>query len=186
MFQAQKGDRAESDRVLGSHGRREGYIEKQGDARQLYTAEIRRHGDAEVQAVARLLLDAEEDTLRVTIRARGLEPGECHPQAVHAVSDALPSHPDDRDGSTGGVADRLFEFGPILLLLSPFPDADERGQIACEYLISLREQPEAIRALEPAQERMVVLYGRTVEGLYEPAMPVAWGQLRKRSLVRTG
>jgi hypothetical protein len=49
-----------------------------------------------------------------------------------------------------------------------------------KYVISLADQPDAVRALEPARKRMVVLYGKTVEGLYEPAMPVAWGQLHKR------
>lgn len=180
MVHIQKQNRAETNRVVGSRGQRGGHIDNQGCARQLYTAELRGTGDTGGEGRARLVLDSEGGTLTVTIRASGLEPGECHPQAIHAIGSTDRSRPHEQPKDSGGVADLLFEFGPILLLLSPFPEADQQGRVHEKYVISLADQPDAVRALEPARKRMVVLYGKTVEGLYEPAMPVAWGQLHKR------
>jgi hypothetical protein len=116
-------------------------------------------------------------TLRVRLRATGLEPRQLHVQHVHRLDDGRPgrcpspSADADRDGRVS-LDEALPAYGPVALKLEPFPRPDRGGGVAFEGEFEL--EPE----IEPLPDRVIVLYGIDVRGVYDPTVPVACGRIR--------
>lgn len=116
-------------------------------------------------------------TVRVHLSAVGLEPRQEHVQHVHRLEGgepgACPGESGDRDGDgTLALDESLPAYGEVAVALEPFPRTGDGGKI--EYGESLALEPE----VEPLSDRVVVLYGLAMDGVYDPTVPVACGRLR--------
>lgn len=155
-----------------------------GYACEILTATLRPLNDSGVSGTARLVL--EPDTLTVTIRATGLEPGRVHAQHIHGRFDAqgrpfdsvAPTAADDtdRDGFIE-VAEGAASYGPVIVPLTAppggaaadFPTAPD-GTITFEQTYDLRSNATFANTfrkadLLPLEFREIVLHGMTVGGI---------------------
>ena len=97
------------------------------DGKLLYSTEFTALNNSGVAGRAVLLLDQNERTLTVNIKASGLEPGQVHPQHIHGFMDDTDAksptiaQDDDGDGFVE-LAEGLATYGPIQLNLTLNPD----------------------------------------------------------------
>lgn len=118
-----------------------------------------------------------DDTVTVSFAVTGLEAGEIHPQHVNRYpSDdrevACPTSEDDTDGDGRiSAAEGTAVYGPIALELLPAPTADAEGTIRFQGRFPI----EASRIYNG----VILINGDTVDGAFDPAIPVACGQLGK-------
>ena len=97
------------------------------DGKLLYSTEFTALNNSGVAGRAVLLLDQNERTLTVDIKASGLEPGQVHPQHIHGFMDDTDAksptiaQDDDGDGFVE-LAEGLATYGPIQLNLTLNPD----------------------------------------------------------------
>ena len=137
----------------------------------------------------------EGNQLTVTVQAEGLEPLMPHPQHIHGFVDmnknsTCPTMAADTNGDgLVGLVEGLPSYGPVLLeLYEPidvFPVASADGTLTFERTFTLGEQEFeeegqliSYKDLKPLQNRAIVLHGMTVNGEYNPVLPVACGQLK--------
>ena len=123
------------------------------------------------------ILSQQGSTLRVRLRARGLEPRQEHVQHIHRLENgepgACPARANDDDGNaTPSLDDGLAAYGPVGLKLDPFPRAGRRGRTSFRGAFALPSD------LEPLSDRVVAVYGRDIDGVYDPTVPVACGRIR--------
>jgi hypothetical protein len=117
-------------------------------------------------------------TLKVEIKATGLEPGKPHPQHIHGkdnpVADATcPGLDADTDGDgLISVGEGVPSYGPIILPLVPFDLVDAGGNLDYEATFTINPG-----ALQPLNKRTIVMHGLTVNGAYIPSLPIACGQI---------
>ncbi|SDY62665.1 hypothetical protein SAMN05661080_04082 [Modestobacter sp. DSM 44400] len=124
--------------------------------------------------------------LRVIIIARGLEPGQPHAQHIHGLdgdTNAVCPSPDAADQIAGlpqeaSDPDRFISleegqpsYGPVLLPLTPFPDAAPVG------IVTYHETFPVSGDLSDLSDEVVVLHGLTLDGGYAASVPVACGQI---------
>jgi hypothetical protein len=116
-------------------------------------------------------------SLRVRLTATGLEPRQLHVQHVHRLENGRPgrcpprSADADRDGRIS-LHESLPAYGPVALKLEPFPRTDGDGRVAFRGDFDLEP------GIEPLTDRVIVVYGMDVRGVYDPTVPVACGRIR--------
>ncbi len=119
-------------------------------------------------------------TLKIKLKANGLEANKLHPQHIHGLSDAsriatCPESSADVDGDgVISVGEGLPFYGPIVLPLNPFDLVGDKGKL--RYKASYTINPASI---QPLQNRTIVLHGMTVNGVYVPSLPIACGQIKR-------
>lgn len=160
---------------------------------RMFTVDINPLNESGVSGTATLILEGNELTVR--IQASGLEAGELHPQHIHgfvednrkATCPTMEAADTDDDGIIS-LAEGLPFYGPILqplyVPIDTYPTAED-GTIDFERTFTLGEvefdeegQVISFRDLMPLQNRVIVLHGMTVDGEYNPFLPVACGQIR--------
>ena len=103
----------------------------------IYVTDFTALNNSGVDGFAVLFLDEQAQTLRVHIRAEGLEPNRVHPQHIHGFPDDRDARSPtiredaDRDGFVE-LAEGLVQYGPVQLNLSLNPEttAQNRGATA--------------------------------------------------------
>lgn len=118
------------------------------------------------------------ETLKVSIKAEGLEVNKPHPQHIHGLTDTSirATCPDiSADVNADGlisVGEGFPFYGPIVLPLNPFDLVKADGTL--RYKASFSINPDSI---QPIGKRTIVLHGMTVNGEYIASLPVACGQI---------
>lgn len=125
----------------------------------------------------RVILSRLGSTLRVQATISGLEPSEEHVQHVHRLrsGDAARCPGDEADEDGDGMVDlheALPTYGPVGLKLEPYPRASRRGEVSYQGTFELPAE------LEPLTDRVIVTYGMDIDGVYDPTLPVACGEIR--------
>jgi len=117
------------------------------------------------------------DQLTVKIKARGYEANKLHVQHLHGFANKQNSvcptiSADTNNDGVVDLAEGLPSYGPIMLNFEPFPTADSNGRVdfSNTYTVNVSD-------LGPLENRVIVLHGATVNGTYEPTLPVACGQI---------
>lgn len=135
--------------------------------------------DSGVSGQAELKVDG--DMLTVKIQATGLEAGQVHPQHIHGFDNPKNSTcpGPERDVNGDGrvdVGEGLPDYGPVILSLVPFNLVDGNGNLDFEETYPI---PAGLEPIDTLQNRAIVLHGLTVDGSYEPSLPVACGQIER-------
>lgn len=158
---------------------------------KMYTADLSMLNESGVSGTAELTLTRNEITVK--IQATGLEPNMLHPQHIHGFlenkrNSTCPSP--SADTNEDGIID-LGEgapfYGPIIqpiyVPIDDYPMA-VNGEIDYERTFTLGEtefeeegEVATYSELRPLQNRAIVLHGMTVDGEYNPFLPVACGQI---------
>ncbi len=130
------------------------------------------------------------NTLRVIIRAKGLEPGQLHPQHIHGLdgsTNAVCPPPDAADNIAGlpeeasdpdefiSLEEGVPFYGPVLLSLTPFPTANPAGVVT--YSQSFQVDGDLL----DLTDEEIVLHGMTLSEGYAASLPVACGQIMELS-----
>lgn len=170
---------------------KEGDMSKAAMAK-MYTADLTMLNESGVSGTAEIILTRNEMTVK--IQATGLEPNQLHPQHIHGFMENKRNSkcpPPSADTNEDGIID-LGEgapfYGPILqplyVPIDTYPIADDNGDIFYERTFKLgetefEEEGEVVSFsdLRPLQNRTIVLHGMTVDGEYNPFLPVACGQI---------
>jgi hypothetical protein len=140
-----------------------------------YTANLGTLNNSGVTGTATLTLDG--NMLTVQVLASGLEPNQTHIQHIHGFMDNKKKSmcpPQSADANGDGFVDLgegLPFYGGVLLNLDPFPTAPD-GTINYTRTFTIDA------SLLPLQNRVVVIHGLTVNGVYDITMPVACGMIR--------
>ncbi|MGK7392063.1 MAG: hypothetical protein ACNS60_17050 [Candidatus Cyclobacteriaceae bacterium M2_1C_046] len=158
-----------------------GCEEVESDLPVTYSANLNPINNSGVNGSATLILEG--NTLQVTIQANGLEPLKDHPQYIRgfpssAENSTCPPPGADTDGNgIVGIEEGKLFYGGIKLPLDT-TTASSNGSLRYEDTFTLGEgnNPE-LEDLESLTSRAIVLHGMTINGNYEPALPVACGQL---------
>lgn len=143
-----------------------------------YTVDLNSLNSSGVSGTATLTVSGDE--LTVTITASGLTPDMLHPQHIHGFKDnkgnaTCPPMSAAGDDGLLTLVDGLPFYGPVLLPLTPFPtDPDGDGEIFYEESFTLSELEFD---LKPLQNRVIVLHGMFVDGVYVATLPVACGAI---------
>ena len=141
---------------------------------KVYKAELNTLNNSGVMGMAELILDGNQ--LTVTIYAQGLVPEMVHPQHIHGASENNGNGtcpPDTADTNTDGfvsVGEGVPYYGGVMQALTPFP-------MAFNEMIDFQETYTLNEPLSPLQNRAIVVHGMYVNGVYDPSMPVACGQI---------
>lgn len=153
---------------------------ERGKSVRQYTAALAPIADnPAAQGTATLSLKG--NRLTVAIDATGLEPGQVHPQHIHGfgkgtgkkVNSTCPTAADDaNDDGVVDLGEGLSDYGPVMLPFTPFPTADEDGEIHFRETYKIKRGQ-----LGPLTNRAIVLHGAFVDGDYVATLPVACGQI---------
>lgn len=129
------------------------------------------------------------DRARVTLVVSGLEPGTIHASHVHGFagqpqdrpSEVPPPSAADDDPTPNGLGPDITSetestpfVGHIIRTLSRSFRANARGVGRFQAMVDLRHQDYPVNIL-PLTIRMVEVHGMTVDGVYQPTVPVAGG-----------
>jgi len=142
---------------------------------EAYRANLRTLNSSDVRGRANMTLEG--DQLKVTINARGYEANKLHVQHIHGFANKQnsvcpsPSADINNDGVVD-LVEGLPSYGPILLNFEPFPTADSKGSVNFQNTYTVN-----VSDLGPLENRAIVLHGATVNGNYDPTLPVACGQI---------
>jgi len=123
-------------------------------------------------------LKVKGNTLKVKIKASGLEPGLPHPQHIHGFPDASinsscpPLSADTNGNGLIEVGEGGPFYGPVILPFVPFNMVDASGNL--KYKASFPITAAEAMALT---NRAVILHGMTVDSQYIPSLPVACGEI---------
>lgn len=121
----------------------------------------------------------EDSRLSILVDVDGLEPGQLHAQHLHgllgdASGAACPTVEDDADGDQVLSADEAEAVtGPPLFPLEPFPLPSDESTLRYEASIPVDRE-----RLGPLPLRVVMLRGLTLDGSYQPLLPVACAELQ--------
>lgn len=126
------------------------------------------------------------DLLNIQVMAQNLEPDVVHTQYIHGFnrsSNNSTCPEEDADQNNDGIITRnesLPFFGPILLNLDPFPVSSADGMINYTQDIRLGKNGNpSWSELTSLEDCLVVLYGKTVNGVYDNTIPAACGQIMR-------
>jgi hypothetical protein len=167
-----------------------------GAATVTYTGTFVPENNSGVSGTTTVVLDDVANALTVTVSAAGLEPGQVHPQHIHGFADdsqsVLPPSvltPTIDVNGNGRLDDEEGEalIGPPIIPLkltsepvpgdestTDFPTADD-GTISYNRTFVLSQ--ELLDLLEPIDNRVVEIHGLSVDGVYDPTLPVAGAPL---------
>lgn len=160
---------------------------------KMYTADLTMLNQSGVSGTAWITLTRNEITVK--IQASGLEPNALHPQHIHGFmenkrnSTCPPPSADTNDDGIIDLGEGAPFYGPILqplyVPIDTYPIADDNGNIDYERTFTLGEtefeaegEVASYSELRPLQNRTIVLHGMTVNGVYNPFLPVACGQIK--------
>jgi len=126
--------------------------------------------------------------LTVSILAMGAEANKVHAQHIHGLIDG--SNATCPPASAGGadnlisLAEGLPFYGGIQLPLEIFPTASAIGEIDYQESFILGQgglisAAELNSVLNPLINRVIVLHGKTVNGVYDGSLPIACGEIKK-------
>jgi len=140
-----------------------------------YRANLQTLNSSGVRGQAKMTLDG--DQLKVTINARGYEANKLHVQHIHGFANKQNSVCPNisADTNNDGVVDLvegLPSYGPVMLNFEPFPNSDSNGRVNFQNTYTIN-----VSDLGPLENRAIVLHGATVNGTYDPTLPVACGQI---------
>lgn len=118
--------------------------------------------------------------IRVNLTAHGLEAGQVHPEHIHGFVDGdeatcpTPDLDTDGDGLISFV-EGLPAYGPVVITLG----VDETPGSTLSYSRTFTETDggEPTSSLGPLADFVVIVHGLTVDGSYEPSLPVACAAL---------
>ena len=122
------------------------------------------------------------DVLRAVVAVHGLEPGQVHLQHIHGMLDGSlatcppPSADVDGDGLIS-FAEGLPFYGPVLLPLQPYPTANPGGAVNTRQTFTGAQLAQLKLGSVPLTNRVVVVHGMTVNGVYNMTLPVACGPI---------
>ena len=163
---------------------RDGDRGSQGRGAQVHQVDLDALNDSGVDGKATLILRG--DQLRVVIRAKGLTPGQVHPQHIHGLSGGTngvcppESAPDHLEGLPEEAMDpddfiSLEEgapfYGPVLQSLTPFPTANRSGVVTYSQSFTVDGD------LLDLSDEVIVLHGRFLGEQYAATLPVACGEI---------
>ncbi|MUP46580.1 hypothetical protein E0K83_12610 [Gramella sp. BOM4] len=147
-------------------------IPNNGAKAKTYTVNFGELNGSGVSGMAELVLDGVNLTVRIS--ASGMEPG-AHAQHIHGFTEnkgnsQCPPESADTDGDgLISVGEGAPFYGGVLLALTPFPEADEDGNIEFEMTYY-----DVTKDITPLQNKSIVLHG--MDGM--PSLPVACGQIK--------
>jgi hypothetical protein len=152
-------------------------------AASTFTAPIIPTNNSGVTGSVTLSLNA--DQLTVAIHATGLEPDQVHPQHIHGFAngqDSRPPVPADDTNKNGLIDDVEAEAaaGPPIVFLTLTPGGNTTSDFptapngTIDYSQTFTVSPTLI---QPLQNRLIEIHGRTVNGTYNPLLPVAGADL---------
>ena len=139
---------------------------------QTYQVDLDPLNESGVEGKAHLKL--KDGQLRVIITARGLVPNQTHPQHIHGLDGntnaVCPTAADAGDDGVLTLVDGLPAYGPVLLPLTPFPEAKNGN-------ITFKNTYEVSGDLADLSDEAIVLHGGIVDGGYVATLPVACGEI---------
>lgn len=144
--------------------------------KESYRADLGSLNNSGVTGTATLTVDG--DQLTVSIEASGMVPGKLHPQHIHGHTGSPragvcpPPSADTNDDGMISVPEGAPFYGAVLLPLTPFPVADEKGNIS--YTKTFQYTSD----LGQLQKRVIVLHGGDFGGEYLVTLPVACGKIK--------
>lgn len=168
----------------GGDERDRGASASKGKGAQVEVVDLDALNDSGVDGRAVLILRGDE--LRVHITAKGLEPGEVHPQHIHGLmgDENAVCPPADADDNIMGVPEEADDpdqfisleegapfYGGILLALTPFPAANPAG------VVTYTQTFDVDGDLLDLSDEVIVLHGMTIDGTYVATLPVACGEI---------
>ncbi|WP_299701733.1 hypothetical protein [uncultured Pontibacter sp.] len=164
------------DASLAAQGIEEAHQTNSMNLNKTYTVHLMELNNSGVSGMA--TIDLKGDMIDVHLEASGLTPNMEHMQHIHGFTDSnknavCPPMSADTDGDgLISLAESVPYYGPILVPLTPYPTADASGMVNFmnDYGIS--------RVVRPLQNNVIVLHGMYVDGVYDPTIPVACGQIK--------
>ncbi len=149
-------------------------------APQVYMAKLSPLNASGVSGIA--IFKMQGAVLRSVVPVHGLEPGQVHMQHIHGMVDGSlatcppPSADVNGDGMIS-FAEGLPFYGPVLLPLQPYPTANAGGSVNTRQMFSGAVLSALMLDSVPLTNRVVVVHGMTVNGTYDPTLPVACGPI---------
>jgi hypothetical protein len=156
----------------------------QGLGVRVHTVDLDPLNDSGVEGHAVLIQRG--DQLRAIVVARGLTPGQVHPQHIHGLEgdteavcppesaqddlEGLPEEAEDPDEFLA-LEEGLPFYGPILQPLEPFPVANRAGVVTYSETFTVEGD------LEDLTDEHVVLHGMFLGDQYAATLPVACGPI---------
>ncbi|MCX2739828.1 hypothetical protein [Pontibacter anaerobius] len=143
---------------------------------QTYTVQLMELNGSGVSGMAQI--DLMGDMIEVDLEASGLTPEMEHMQHIHGFTDSnknavCPPMSADTDGDgLISLVEGIPYYGAVLVPLTPYPMADATGMVDFMNSFSIT------RAARPMQNNVIVVHGMYVDGVYDPTIPVACGQIK--------
>lgn len=143
-------------------------------ATHVHIARLKPLNDSGVRGIA--IFRIKNGVMNVKVVARGVEASQTHLQHIHGFAGETTESvcPPPTAAGTDGILtleEGLPFYGPVLLPLEPFPTANAKGQYV--YRATFTD----LSAVDPLHMRTIVIHGMTVNGVYEPTLPVACAEI---------
>lgn len=141
-----------------------------------YMVELMELNGSGVHGMAHIELMGNE--IEVSLEAAGLTPEMEHMQHIHGFTEnnknavCPPMSADTNGDGLISLAEGVPFYGPVLVALNPYPMADATG------MVDFMDQYTIARAARSLQNNVIVLHGMYVDGVYDPTIPVACGQIK--------
>lgn len=161
---------------LAAQGVQEAHKTKSMNLDQTYTVQLTELNGSGVSGMATIELTG--DMLDVHLQASGLTPDMEHMQHIHGFvetnqnSVCPPMSADTNGDGLISLVEGIPFYGPVLVPFTPYPVADAMGRV--DFMNSYA----ITKAARPLQNNVIVLHGMYVNGVYDPTIPVACGQLK--------
>jgi hypothetical protein len=135
---------------------------------QSYTVSLTPMNGSNVGGAGTMVLDVNSDSLGIQYSVTGLDPAQSHDMTMRGLPDGESTCPTaaQADGNGDGVVS-LAETQPwVGNVLAPLPTP--QGQ----------QQGSPTSIMYPIRDRAVLVLGGSVNGVYDPTLPVACGKIR--------
>ncbi|WP_162427194.1 hypothetical protein [Pontibacter pudoricolor] len=176
LFSACESDEATPDATLQAANTQAAHQTNSMNLYKTYTVELMELNGSGVNGMAHIELMG--DKIDVSLEAGGLTPEMEHMQHIHGFIEnnrnavcPPPSADTNGDGLISLVEGIPF-YGPVLVPLTPYPVADATG------MVDFMNQYPIGRTVRSLQNNVIVLHGMYVDGVYDPTIPVACGQIK--------
>jgi hypothetical protein len=143
---------------------------------KMYTVQLMELNGSGVSGMAHIKLMGNE--IEVSLQATGLTPEMEHMQHIHGFKETNknavcpPMSADTNNDGLISLVEGIPFYGPVLVALDPYPTADGTG------MIDFMDTYTIARAVRPLQNNVIVVHGMYVDGIYDPTIPVACGQIK--------
>jgi hypothetical protein len=175
-FTACDSNEATPDATLQSVNSQAAHQSNSMNLHKTYTVELMELNGSGVSGMA--LIELMDSEIEVSLEATGLTPEMEHMQHIHGFIEnnknsvcPPPSADTNGDGLISLVEGIPF-YGPVLVPLTPYPMADATG------MVDFMNQYSIDRTVRSLQNNVIVLHGMYVDGVYDPTIPVACGQIK--------